>query len=246
MTVTNHTKGSGARQLTAKCRWHHQRGGVERSKELVRRCLTLRFSGRERHNEAMRTVRSALRCNRLLDSASFSSPPRPTAAPSNRVANLTRCAGARQLAAMSRWPHQRGGVVHSRILVRRCLTLPISGRGNGHGRSVRTLLPALRCIGLLDSASFRTPPRHTCRAFIVPVKSYSLRLSAATHRDERTALQARRRRTPRGPRTPMSNAPHHRATERHWKEPYELRFGGSGACDCSASTLSRTNFNHNT
>src|SRR5689334_987285 len=40
-------------------------------------------------------------------------------------------------------------------------TAAISGRGNGEGRSMRTALPALRCIGLFyESMSRRNTPTH--------------------------------------------------------------------------------------
>jgi hypothetical protein len=68
------------------------------------------FSGREQHSEVMRAVRIALRCNAMLDSASFNTPPRLTAAPFTIVTNLTRCIGARQPTAKHRQPCQRGGV----------------------------------------------------------------------------------------------------------------------------------------
>ena len=89
------------------------------------------FSGRERCNEAMRAVRFALRCNGLLDNASFSSPPRLLAALSNNVVHLTQSFGARQLTAMKRGHSQRGGVrIWPGSRTRRS-NAAFSGRGNG-------------------------------------------------------------------------------------------------------------------
>jgi hypothetical protein len=69
---------------------------------------------------------------------------------------------------------------------------------------------------MLDSASLGPPPRSTSRAFNNRSECYSMRFGAATDRELLMASQARRRRTLKGKRTLMSNAPHHRAREWHW------------------------------
>jgi hypothetical protein len=67
-------------------------------------------------------------------------------------------------------------------------------------------VPALRCIGLLDSASLSTPPHPSSRAFNSSSESYAMTLSAATDGEEATASPVRRR--PYTGRNPyaMSNA----------------------------------------
>jgi hypothetical protein len=103
---------------------------------------------------AGRNERRGLRCMRRLDIASFRTPPRHQAAPSTCVANHTRCFGARQLTTMNGQTSQRGGAGHSEASERRCLTLTITGRVNGNGRSMRRARHALPCMGLLDRAPF--------------------------------------------------------------------------------------------
>jgi hypothetical protein len=105
-----------------------QRGGVRTLKGTGTRRSNARVQrGRERHSELMRNLLHGLRCNTLLDSASFRTPLRPTAAPSTIVTNGTRYFLARQLTAMCRQPRKRGGAVHCEDRARRCLTPAFSG-----------------------------------------------------------------------------------------------------------------------
>jgi hypothetical protein len=71
---------------------------------------------------------------------------------------------------------------------------------------MRTLLRALRCIGLLDSASFSHAAAPARRAFNNRDASYAMHWSAASDCDEPAASPARRRQALQGKRTLMSNA----------------------------------------
>jgi hypothetical protein len=65
---------------------------------------------------------------------------------------------------------------------------------------------ALRCMVMLDSKSFNTPPRYLGRAFMVPLASYWTLLSAATDGEVLVASKARRRRALKEAGTRRSNA----------------------------------------
>jgi hypothetical protein len=165
----------------------------------------------------MSQLRSALRCNGLLDIKSFRTPPRLTAAPFTIVTNLTRCIGARQHTAMCRRPHRRGGVCTSKGTATPMSNATISGRER-HCEVMRALRFALRCMVMLDLASLGPPPRSTSRAFNNRSECYSMRFGAATDCELLMASQARRRRTLKGKRTLMSNARHYRAAARHFND----------------------------
>jgi hypothetical protein len=123
------------------------------------------ISGRGRHHEFMRAVRFALRCIGLLDIASASTPPRPIC----RAFYLGRQSYAMRLSAATgceeATAHQRGGVRTLKVTRTPMSNAAFSGRGRRHSMLLRTAVPALRCNALLDSASFRAPPRPTRRAF---------------------------------------------------------------------------------
>jgi hypothetical protein len=87
---------------------------------------------------------------------------------------------------------QRGGVRTLRVTRTPMSNVAISGRGRHH-EFMRAVRFALRCIGLLDSASFSTPPHPSSRAFNSSSESYAMTLSAATHGEEATASPVRRR-----------------------------------------------------
>jgi hypothetical protein len=119
LVVTKLTGCVLARQLTTMKRRLGERGGVRSLAGTRTRCLTLPISGRVNGNSrSLRTARHTLRCIGLLDSASASTPPRPSAAPASLVANHSRNSGARQLTTKKRRPSQRGGAGHSEVLVR--------------------------------------------------------------------------------------------------------------------------------
>jgi hypothetical protein len=84
-------------------------------------------------------------------------------------------------------------VIHWLLSSHVSLTLTITGRVSGTQTTIRTVLHALLCMGLLDIASLRTPPRPPCRAFFVCDAPYAMLVSAVTDNEARTDWPARRR-----------------------------------------------------
>src|SRR5689334_4104115 len=93
----------------------------------------------------------ALRCNGLLDSASFSAPPRHTLPRFILgVRHLTLGPGARQLTAMNGQAHPSGGAAHCQECARGCLTRRSAGPRTAFKKTIRIALRGLRCNALLD------------------------------------------------------------------------------------------------
>ena len=93
----------------------------------------------------------------------------------------------------------------SAMCIRSHLTPTISGRERGR-EATRTVRIALRCMGMLDAASFSHAAAPLSRAFNDRSQACVMIWSAATHGEEPAASPARRRRALTGTGTRQSNA----------------------------------------
>ena len=124
--------------------------------------------------ESMRDDVPALRCNRLLDSASFSTPPRHRCRAFISVANLTQVVRARQLTAMHGRPGSAAASEHSEEFVRGCLTPAISRRGNGHKRKFKNCAARARLHRNVRRSLVSLEHFYTClKHFVISLSSVS-------------------------------------------------------------------------